>query len=160
MYIIDAYAVLELETLVPAGRKRIVAFDRLTKLVEESILAFPDTVLADCKHYGEGDVGTVWLLGAASLRKRAFATFPGSTPMEVLELCPELCASEMIGDQSHIDVACLAHHISKVVSDVVVVTEDPGIGGVRLTLAEACDVLGIEHCGVQKMLYSLGLGLP
>ena len=155
MYVLDAYAVLELEVELPSRQPRLDAFTALSKLVTDGELVFPDAVLKECKTFAHGEVATVWLLGVAGSRKSS--SFPGSMPMEVLGICPGLLAPEWPGEQSQIDVACLAKMHSQAGCEVVVVTEDPGIGGDRITLGEACDMLGLTRCGVKKMLAELGL---
>ena len=155
MYVLDTYAVLELEFTLPAEQPRLDAFYALSKLVADGKLVFPDAVLRDCQIFARGEVGAVWLIGVA--HSRQFSSFPGWMPMEVLKICPNLCAKEWPDDQSHIDVACLARAHSGAGLEVIVVTEDPGIGGDRITLGEACDILGLQRCGVKKMLIELGL---
>lgn len=155
MYVIDAYAILELEQHVPQGVGRFETFEALTSLVCDGELVFPEGVLAECKQFARGEVATIWLVGVAGSRKRS--SYPGNMPMEVLEVCEGLLAQEYPGPQSQVEVACLARARSKEGVSVIVVTEDPGLGGDRITLGEACEALGILHCGVRKMLADLGL---
>ena len=155
IHILDAYAVLELENLLLPGQSRAQAFQVLTQAVVAGDLVFPEAVLRDCRAFCRDEQSTVWLIAVAGSRQGH--TFPGSMPMEILGKVPDLLAQDDTGDQSQVDVACLAHHLASSGYAITVVTEDAGLGGDRMTLGEACDDLDLDWCDLRSFLSGLGL---
>lgn len=153
---LDSYAVLELGVVIQDGPAKGRAFAALDAEVKAGSLVFPDDVLAECRELGEGETPVIWA-GAIS-GSRIGHTFPGATPMAVLAQCPDLMDPEDQSRCAHVSTACLAWHIINTGGEAQVVSEDGGFGGDRVTLAEACGVLGLPCCGVVEMLTHLGLG--
>lgn len=156
-YVIDSYAVMALGEILTDGETRQRVLDELSECVQAGRLTFPDAVLSECRQYARGEPVTIWIVAVAGSRPRHLSTFPGSKPMEVLGKIPGLHAAEDAGMQTHIEVACLAAARVADGMAITVITEDMGLGGVRLTLAEACGELAIPTCGLTDYLDALGL---
>lgn len=151
---LDSYSIAELEALV-ADSQRVNFYSALSAEVSAGQLTFPEAVLLECRTLGAGESATVWLVSVSG--SRMHASFPGATPMQVLAKVPDLLADDDSGEQAHVAVACLAAAKNDAELEPVVVTEDPGFGGDRITLAEACDVLAIPCIDVRSYVDTLGL---
>lgn len=77
--------------------------------------------------------------------------------MDVADLCPEIVGVEDTSAQSHVAALCQAWYLSSHLGrTVVVVSNDAGVGGGRISMAEACRKLGLQCNEISDLLVAQG----
>lgn len=68
IFVLDPYAVLELDAVVKKDSCRFQVSDLLSNMVRSDSLTFPDDVLQECKEFDSTDWAVIWAGSIAGSR--------------------------------------------------------------------------------------------
>jgi len=156
VWVLDASALIAFKYLV-SGSDQWQAFERLTVLVDEARIAMPRQVINEVAEVAHPDVPGVWAPGMRDrLRHPLDADF--EVVQRVMREARDLVDAESTKDAADPYVAALALQLSAIGQRTVVVTEDRiDRKPIRISLASACELLGVEWTDGLTFLTTVGI---
>ena len=149
VYVIDAYGLSAIGDLVAAGKRNAV-LHRLTDLVKDGALRFPDSVWREaCLYMDEHGMG-LWAKTVAGHISKDISTWEHED--KVLDAAPDLVDPDATEYQTQVDVAKAAVWQEDSGESVIVVTEDIGDRPDRMSLGTACAALSIKCLDTSSFL--------
>jgi hypothetical protein len=138
LYVVDAHALIELQTMNLPRPTLHQVLDEMTELVKRQRLCFPTPVVKFCKNFAGDEAVTMWVNAVSGHRVKK--TVDAAFQTEVMDLCEEISDQDDPEESTPLFVAAMCLEMSSSL-DVVIVTEDRRPQPTRMCFLEACDVL-------------------
>jgi hypothetical protein len=152
IYIVDATAIVEIFAIGPSSS----VSESLTQFVERSQVTFPDDVIHELRAHYKEDACYAWAVGIR--KSRAQPGVPWEDKVDVEQAVPSLVDPDNPHEQCGPAVLAQSKIWIEQQFRVTVVTDDCGAKpGGRMSIAKACDVLGIPWMRPAQFLAAMGL---
>jgi hypothetical protein len=156
IWVLDTSALIAFKYLI-SGPEQWHAFERLTVLVDEARIAMPRQVINEVAEVAHPDVPGVW---APGMRDRLRHPLDGDFEyvQRVMSEAGDVVEAESTKDEADPYVIALALQLSAIGQRTVVVTEDKiDHRPIRISLASACEVMGVEWTDGLTFLNTVGI---
>ncbi|GAA3287776.1 hypothetical protein GCM10017708_05880 [Arthrobacter citreus] len=162
VYVLDAYALIELESICASDRDIRSCLNAMTTSVQSGELTFPDRVVKHCRSFDPDGHGYLWSHASSGHRHEHEA--PDACITRVMINSPEIMSDDQDSKENSdlaatpVDVLALAISLHDRGATPVIVSGEPGTLPDRETLATIAPTFSIRVITPAQYMHLEGLG--